>query len=38
MVLTAARRGRCERLLTEDLMHGQILDGVTIVNPFTELS
>ena len=35
-LLSAAVKGRCEILLTEDLNHGQTIAGVKIVNPFRE--
>ena len=28
------RDSGCARLLTEDLSHGQVFDGVEVVNPF----
>lgn len=34
LLLVAARTAGCDRLLTEDLQHGRVIDGVTIVNPF----
>ena len=34
MIVVAARAGGATELLTEDLQHGQILEGVRIVNPF----
>ena len=34
LIVEAARRGRCEQLLTEDLADGQAIDEVVIVNPF----
>lgn len=34
LVIEAARVAGAERLLTEDLQHGQIIDGVRIENPF----
>jgi predicted nucleic acid-binding protein len=33
-VIAAARALGCDELLTEDLSHGRIVEGVTIVNPF----
>jgi predicted nucleic acid-binding protein len=33
-VVAAARRGGCTHLLTEDLQHGQDLDGLVITDPF----
>ena len=34
LMLAAARQQGCAFLLTEDLQHGQQIDGVQIVNPF----
>jgi predicted nucleic acid-binding protein len=34
LVVHAARRAGCDRLLTEDLQAGQRIEGVEIVNPF----
>lgn len=34
LVVQAARTERCDRLLTEDLNHGQRIGDLTIVNPF----
>jgi predicted nucleic acid-binding protein len=34
LVIQAARTERCDRLLTEDLNHGQRIGDLTIVNPF----
>ncbi len=34
LIVEAARRGECDRVLSEDLTHGQVIDGVTVVNPF----
>ena len=34
MIVAAAGRTACRWLLTEDLKHGQRLDGVEVVNPF----
>ena len=34
LIVAAARIAGCDRLLTEDLSHGQDLDGVTVTNPF----
>lgn len=34
IVAAAAAARRCERLLTEDLNHGQVIEGVRIENPF----
>jgi len=34
LVLHCARQAGCRVLLTEDMQHGQVIDGVRIVNPF----
>lgn len=34
LIVRAALVGRCSVLYTEDLSHGQRIDGLTIVNPF----
>jgi predicted nucleic acid-binding protein len=34
LIVAAARTERCDYLLTEDLQHGQDLDGLVVVNPF----
>jgi len=34
LILHSAKRAACRVLLTEDLEHGQTIDGVRIVNPF----
>ena len=34
LILRAAKQSGCRLLLSEDLQHGQIVDGVRIVNPF----
>ena len=36
MIVAAARQAGVARILTEDLNHGEIIDGVTIENPFAE--
>jgi len=33
-VIAAARTAGCAELFTEDLSHGQVVEGVRIVNPF----
>ncbi len=33
-VVAAARAQECRELYTEDLSHGQVIEGLTIVNPF----
>jgi predicted nucleic acid-binding protein len=35
-VVAAARALGCRELLSEDMSHGQVIDGVTIVNPFRD--
>jgi predicted nucleic acid-binding protein len=34
LIVAAALEADCERLLSEDLQHGQRIEGLTIVNPF----
>ncbi len=34
LIISAALHGGCDRLYSEDLQHGQIIQGLTIVNPF----
>ena len=34
LVVSAAQVAGCAWLLTEDLRHGQVLDGVTVIDPF----
>jgi predicted nucleic acid-binding protein len=34
LILRMARQSGCSILLTEDMNHGQVIDGVRIVNPF----
>ncbi len=34
LVIVAAYEGKCERILTEDLNAGQVIEGVLIENPF----
>jgi predicted nucleic acid-binding protein len=34
LIVHSAKRAGCRQLLTEDLQHGQTIDGVRIVNPF----
>ena len=38
LVVAAAKFGGATELLTEDLQHGQTIEGVRIVNPFIEAS
>jgi predicted nucleic acid-binding protein len=35
LIVAAALRAKCSILYTEDLQHGQKIDGLTIRNPFT---
>src|SRR5580658_6984160 len=37
LIVAAAAEARCTKLLTEDLQHGQAVDGVRIENPFLGL-
>ena len=34
LILYCAKRAGCRELLTEDMRHGQVFDGVRVVNPF----
>ena len=34
LIVSAAQVAGCAWLLTEDIQHGQVLDGVTVVDPF----
>jgi predicted nucleic acid-binding protein len=34
LIVAAALEASCSRLLTEDLQHGQRIDGLTVENPF----
>jgi predicted nucleic acid-binding protein len=34
LILVAAKKAGAETLLSEDLSHGQRIDGVTVENPF----
>ncbi len=34
LIVEAALRGGADRILTEDLQHGQVIDGMRIENPF----
>ncbi len=36
LIIQAARKAECRVLLTEDLQHGRVIDGVTIINPFLQ--
>ncbi len=34
LIVAAALEAKCGTLYTEDLQHGQVIDGLTVVNPF----
>ena len=34
LIVHTAKRAGCQVLLSEDMQHGQVIDGVRIVNPF----
>ena len=34
LIIVAAVRAGCDTVLTEDLSHGQVIEGVRVVNPF----
>ena len=36
LVVAAAAEVHCTKLLTEDLQHGQVIDGIRIENPFLQ--
>jgi len=36
LIIAAALEAGCDRLYSEDLQHGQHIDGLTILNPFLE--
>lgn len=38
LIVAAAITAGCDTLLTEDLQHGRVIDGVRIENPFRELA
>lgn len=38
LIVAAAIRSGCDRLLSEDMQHGRVIDGVRIENPFRELA
>jgi predicted nucleic acid-binding protein len=38
LIVAAAIEGKCDALLTEDMQHDRVIDGLTIVNPFREPS
>ena len=37
LIVAAALEAGCDRLLTEDLQHGQVIEGLTVENPFRGL-
>jgi predicted nucleic acid-binding protein len=37
LIVAAAAEARCSKLLTEDLQHGQVVEGVRIENPFRQI-
>ncbi len=34
LIIAAARQGGAKTILTEDLNHGQLIEGIRIENPF----
>jgi predicted nucleic acid-binding protein len=34
MIVSATRRAGCDEILTEDLNHGRVIDGVQVMDPF----
>ena len=36
IIIIAALEAGCTRLLTEDMQHGQRIEGMTIMNPFLD--
>ena len=34
LILAAAAEGRCASVYTEDMQHGQVIEGIRIENPF----
>ncbi len=38
LIVAGAHQAGCDTLYSEDLQHGQALDGLTVVNPFRELA
>ncbi len=38
LIVAAAMAAGCDRLLTEDLQHGRVIDGLRIEDPFRELA
>ena len=37
LIIGAAKRANCDVVLTEDMNHGQVIEGVRIHNPFVEM-
>jgi predicted nucleic acid-binding protein len=35
-ILASAKLSGCDTLWSEDMAHGQVIDGVTIINPFVD--
>lgn len=38
VIIAAAIAGGCDKLYSEDMQHGHVIDGVRIENPFRELA
>jgi predicted nucleic acid-binding protein len=38
LIVASAIEAGCDTLLSEDMQHGRVIDGLTIVNPFREPS
>ncbi len=38
LIVTAALKGKASKILTEDLQSGQVIEGITIENPFRMIS
>ena len=36
LIVHCAKKSGCPTVFTEDMQHGQLIDGVRIVNPFIE--
>ena len=36
MIIASALQSKCTHLLTEDLQHGQVIEGLRVVSPFVE--
>ncbi len=36
LIISAAVQAKCSSILTEDMNHGQIINGLRIINPFVE--